>query len=364
MTNNGFIDVQGANNANGAVDNKFINLPTGGFHSYAATMSGVATNGGLSPFYIRNTINFAMTNNGFDAFPPVSVKVDVHNISSPSSYHNDCGGGSSSLALSSDFSDLTNKIANPGLYTAALVRENHTSKRQLYQQLVNTLAAPNSTLQAFKTANATSSLNRLTMVDSTITIYFDGDTTALPQAKNYNTFVSNNTVEAYQQQFNDLYLTFLKNGNLNTTEIGQLNAIAHLCPYTDGTAVWQARSFAKLFNDSLEYFNVCESINPPTVSSAARMGNFETADASETELLQGKLIPNPNDGNFTLLLDKEVEILSIEVIDVSGKTVCDHKIEHTNTIKISCSQLVNGVYLVKVFVNGEFNQTKRLIITK
>lgn len=77
-----------------------------------------------------------------------------------------------------------------------------------------------------------------------------------------------------------------------------------------------------------------------------------------------KLIPNPNDGNFTLLLDKEVKDLSLIVYDVTGKEVCSNSISNTNSIQLNCTDLKNGIYIVKVFSDSVYLQSHKLIIQK
>ncbi len=77
-----------------------------------------------------------------------------------------------------------------------------------------------------------------------------------------------------------------------------------------------------------------------------------------------KLIPNPNDGNFTLFLDKEVQDLSLIVYDVTGKEVCSNAISNTNNIQLNCTDLKNGIYIVKVFSNSVYIQSHKLVIQK
>ncbi len=357
LANNGFIDIQGSNTPTGAVDNQFFNIGATQYHTYAA-LSSIGPN---SNFFVRNNLNFTMPNNSSDG---TSVPIVITNVAAPSPYINECSNIFNFLQNSGGLSPLANAIANPGLFNATLVRENHTSKRQLYKELLNMTAVPNATLQAFKTANTSSSLGRFTMVDSTISNYFDGNTGALVQAQTFNTFTTANSVENYQKQFNTLYLQYLQTNSLNASGIAQVNTIAALCPYTDGTVVWQARAFAKLFNDSLEFYNTCENINLPTTASSSRMGMITDETTAVTELISGKLIPNPNDGNFTLLLDKEVDELSLKVFDITGKEVCNNAMTNTNNIQLNCVELKNGIYIVKVYNNGTYLQSHKLVIQK
>jgi Pregnancy-associated plasma protein-A/PKD domain len=362
LSNNGFIDQQGNSSPSGASDNTFLNINTGQYHTYAATVGSVPTFGQNSPFFIRNTPSqFNMTNNGFDNnFPPSNV-VQINIITNPLAYINDCAGGNTGSS-----SALATKIASSGLFSPTLVRENHTSKRQLFKQLQPMASLPNATLQAFKTANATTCLGKLTMVDSSISNYFNGSANALLQAKQYNTFTCANTVEHYQQQVNALYLQYLQTYSLTTTQITQVNAIAALCPYTDGTAVWQARTFAKVFNPKAEFFNVCERVELLIrKASVARLGAITTdIETKEIETIIGTLVPNPNDGNFSIVTNQLANTLKAEVYNLHGKLVCTGTANNTHQLAILCEDLSNGIYFVKVFINTNYSKTHRLIITK
>lgn len=359
LYNNGLIDIQGNPTTTGASDNRFFNIDPAEFHTYAATNGALFTNGSNSKFYIRNATNFVMPNNGADAFSPASIPLPVTFINSPSPYYNNCAGSPLNLTA------LANNIANPGIFNATLVRENHTSKRQLYKQLLDLSATPNATLQAFKTANANTSLGRFTMVDSSLSSYFDGSPTALAQAQVYNTFTTANSVEDNQQQFNNLYVSYLQTDSLSAMQKTTLYTLAAKCPYVDGTMVWQARALVHVFNDTLEFENACEVLQIPQTKSSARMSNATTEeDVNVLQLITGQLIPNPNDGNFTLLVDKEVNELSLKVYDIAGKEVCNATATHTNTLKLNCVDLGNGIYIVKVFSNGAYLQSHKLVIQK
>ena len=358
LVNNGVIDIQGNSSPTGAADNQFFNINAGQYHTYAA----LSTIGSNSQFFVRNNLNFAMPNNLADG---TSIQVLVANILSPVSYVDECTISNNSLQNGNGLSPLANVVANPGLFNTSLIRENHTSKRQLYKELLTMSSVPNATLQTFKSTESTTSLGRFTMVDSTISEYFEGNSAALTQAQNYNSLVPLNNVESYQKQFNDLYLQFLQNNSLNASDIIQLNTIAALCPYTDGTVVWQARAFAKLFNDTLEFENICEAISPlGSSTNSSRVGFNKNEYLNTTTAISSKLIPNPNDGNFTLLMDKEVQDLSLIVYDVTGKEVCSNSTSNTNNIQLNCTDLKNGIYFVKVFSNSVYLQSHKLVIQK
>ena len=110
--------------------------------------------------------------------------------------------------------------------------------------------------------------------------------------------------------------------------------------------------------------NICEQQTYPTaLNNASRMAKptvSETVDAQ----IKGQLIPNPNNGNFSIVMNDEIQDLKAEVYDVNGRLVCSNASANNNRIDILCSELTNGVYFVKVFINHTYNETHRLIITK
>lgn len=360
LTNQGFIDIQDDPNFPGEpVDNKFLNYNTGQYHSYCATVSGMVTNGVASPFSIRTIPSmYDMTSNGNDLF---SNPIQINIVSSPLPQTiTFCNGGPNNPV--NRITNMANQIVNPGIYNAALIRDNNISRRQLYKILEN-VATPNNTLTSFKNSSVNNSIGQFATVDSLTTEFSNtGNISKLMQAQSLNSSVSSTTtVDGYQKQLNVLFVSYLTNNTLSTSEIGQLQSIAALCPYTDGTSIWEARTFLKLF-DSTDYVNACEISTFPTTTSSrmAKLSVSETVD----EQIKGQLIPNPNNGNFSIVINEDVQDLKAEVYDVNGKLVCSNVSANNNRIDILCSELTNGVYFVKLFVNSTYNETHRLIITK
>ena len=220
-------------------------------------------------------------------------------------------------------------------------------------------------IEYIKNSSANNATGQFAMVDSLTTEFSNtGNTSKLIQAQSLNNSISSTTnVDGYQKQLNNLFVSYLTNNGLNASEMGQLQSIAALCPHTDGTSVWEARAFIKLF-DSTVYMNTCEQQTYPTaLNSSSRMAKTTVSESVNSEI-KGQLIPNPNNGNFSIVMNEDVEDLKAEVYDVNGKFVCSNISANKNRIDILCNELTNGVYFVKVFVNNTYNETHRLIITK
>lgn len=94
------------------------------------------------------------------------------------------------------------------------------------------------------------------------------------------------------------------------------------------------------------------------------MGIVPYETTATIEQISGRLIPNPNDGNFTLLLDKEVAELGLKIFDVTGKEVCSHAATNTKSVQLNCVELKNGIYIAKIYHNNIYLQSHKLVIQK
>ncbi|MGL4598868.1 MAG: T9SS type A sorting domain-containing protein [Bacteroidia bacterium] len=110
--------------------------------------------------------------------------------------------------------------------------------------------------------------------------------------------------------------------------------------------------------------------NPTFVSSLnncitpARMINPD-AEEEESTISFSALYPNPGTGIFYLdgVVD-EIQKASIQISDMSGRLVYEQQLTAGTTKQsIDLSNLPNGVYLYSLIVNGERQQTDRLILT-
>lgn len=110
-----------------------------------------------------------------------------------------------------------------------------------------------------------------------------------------------------------------------------------------------------IFVDGSVPFGNDNSGNP--LVKAAAFGTSATLDADTFETNTFAMYPNPSNGIVTI---SATEIVNIDIIDVTGKTVHQAKSLENNSI-IDLSSLPKGVYLVKV--SGEkTNTTEKLIL--
>ncbi|MDR2911047.1 MAG: T9SS type A sorting domain-containing protein [Bacteroidales bacterium] len=74
------------------------------------------------------------------------------------------------------------------------------------------------------------------------------------------------------------------------------------------------------------------------------------------------IYPNPNDGNFTIVLDTEdVHPFHVEIFNSSGISVFASEYCDTDQAYINCTNLQQGVYYVKVLM-GNNVLSKRTVI--
>jgi len=98
--------------------------------------------------------------------------------------------------------------------------------------------------------------------------------------------------------------------------------------------------------------NLC---NTPSILARTNVSDIKSKGVTSTI----SLYPNPNDGNFTLNLEKGREKLLIKIIDIYGKTIYNAE-SNGELRKISVPGLSSGVYFVKI--NGtDINEVLRFI---
>ena len=176
----------------------------------------------------------------------------------------------------------------------------------------------------------------------------------------------------------------IANGGVFTTEIPQLNSqfinevslqyeqqgiaaiesyypslevLANQCPYQGGNAVYRARYFVGLLNDSIEF-------NDDFNCLAA--GIWRNSNTSNDLQISMNVIPNPTSGKFKLSFSSPIqEKFQLLIVDINGKNVY----KSTTTIdgiefEINIRNLISGIYQVQLIGEkvGVFNE--RLTILK
>lgn len=147
----------------------------------------------------------------------------------------------------------------------------------------------------------------------------------------------------------------LKDSTYTDVELEQLRAIASLCPYKEGNAVYLARVILHGFEDK-EYLNKCEIVEPP--NNNQRRANFEEEKNSEIKKLEitsnpslqtneFSVSPNPNDGKFRLICPSNSSF-NYEFISITGQVLKSESIQNKNVIDFDFSHLSKGIYNLKI----------------
>jgi hypothetical protein len=122
-----------------------------------------------------------------------------------------------------------------------------------------------------------------------------------------------------------------------------------------------------VYADSADVYQVCLTVDELVcMTSDSECDTLATTIGLEESSLASnvKLYPNPSQGNFNVSFTTAVESdYQIEIVDITGRTV-NKKTGETkygeNQVRFD-ADLPNGVYMVKVIVEGDVS-TSRLVI--
>ncbi len=157
----------------------------------------------------------------------------------------------------------------------------------------------------------------------------------------------------------------MDNTTLDSSVVASLREIAAKCPYSDGIAVFEARALLRGIDSvGTPYINSCET--PAPELSNLRKAN-DDANGTIVELLrngQANLYPNPTSNElFVEIVLNSTSNNKIELYDLTGKIVETFNLK-TGLNKLSVQQIVTGVYLYRIFIEGEPTSSQKLIIIK
>ncbi|MBL7911676.1 MAG: T9SS type A sorting domain-containing protein [Bacteroidia bacterium] len=213
----------------------------------------------------------------------------------------------------------------------------------------------------FMNTNSNNAIGSFYKMDSLVGRYaVTSNTAMLNQAKTLNTsLVPVGVIETNQKAFNTIYHLFMKDENLITiSHINILKNLAALCPFTDGTSVYQARALVKHY-DTTEFFNPCEN-NPPVLNSTNRLINSNTELNSSKEALSTLVYPNPAGNEITVSTD--VDGAKLFIFNLVGQVVLETDL--ITLTKVNVSDFKNGTYIYKLVKDGKIIKADKLVISK
>ncbi|MDO8999198.1 MAG: T9SS type A sorting domain-containing protein [Bacteroidota bacterium] len=136
-----------------------------------------------------------------------------------------------------------------------------------------------------------------------------------------------------------------------------MQTLSALCPFTDGTSVYQARAMVKRF-DTTEFFNACEYSQPQ--NSSSRFMNTATDLNTGKEALSTLVFPNPASTELTVTTD--LDGAKLLIFNLVGQLVIESEIN--SVTKINVSEFKNGTYIYKIVIDNKIIKADKLIISK
>jgi hypothetical protein len=180
---------------------------------------------------------------------------------------------------------------------------------------------------------------------------------AQAQSKNNSAGITN-ALEQNHNDFNNPYL----NGVATASDYATLQALANMCAYENGNAVYQARALLNMIN----YTNTDYEDSCGTEKVSARLGKITEEVGVSIENVTAKLYPNPNNGEFMLAYDlKQTAEATIHITDITGKIVYTAQITNeSNLIKINTDDLRSGLYFIQLQSKDALLWTNKVMISK
>jgi hypothetical protein len=137
-----------------------------------------------------------------------------------------------------------------------------------------------------------------------------------------------------------------------------IESIAVQCPYAGGKAVYRARTFMEMMNDTMDYDdrNTC-----------AQSGVFRKPTVLNTPLTHSiKIIPNPANEKIEIILLGEYEgMCNLVLRNAIGEEIYNGSLDcKKKSTHIDISDFSSGVYYVQVYVNQLPLQFEKLVIVR
>ncbi len=179
------------------------------------------------------------------------------------------------------------------------------------------------------------------------------DSLSAAQTKITN-YTGANAIEGNYKTFYKVYVKTKGNSYTSADSLNLIN-LANMCPFIDGTAVYQSRGLLKHY-DSTEYVNSCEL--PQTPGGGNRLINNSPSINKTADALNTKVYPNP--ASTELVITTEVEGASITIYTIIGELVIQMPLTSTTILKVD--ELKAGTYLYKITKDNTLIKADKLII--
>ncbi|MBL1180501.1 MAG: T9SS type A sorting domain-containing protein [Bacteroidetes bacterium] len=354
------------------VSNKFTNLPTGIWLNNGGIIGQQGAPGQPSNNrWMSNFTNHTLVTLGT---PPAS---EIYHRSSPSYFIPVFNNGGippiiATVTTGSQFGPICPAIAPPPNLLLQVAKDQLTysgpenrwhSRHNLYRELsLDTVLLQSDT--TFVNFTDTISYENTGLLDSVKTI-------ATNPALNNNlnllqsATLTNNTVspllntEDRAKTVNSILLdmAFAGTTSLTPQQLSTLQGIAAECPYTEGTAVYDARVLIAPY-DSTDYLNICE-----TEYNFENNGRFMQQDEKRAinEKPIFEIYPNPTDDILYIKAHDSTETgLNVFIYDMTGRLLIE-KTNKSGFFEVSVGHLPMGMYSVKIRTGNTVYNRKILI---
>jgi hypothetical protein len=180
----------------------------------------------------------------------------------------------------------------------------------------------------------------------------------LLEAGFYNSQVYSQELPTQNQAFINQISVLYQNYGLDSIEPYQLSvlAIAQQCPYQGGKAVYEARFFISLFNDSITY-------DDNSVCLGQGIFKMNGQGNAKENTLQLEIKPNPSKDLVEIkIVGIKSDDWDMQIIDLDGRALLNYYKINFTSFKVNTSTFSPGVYIVKVKVGENIQLQEKLII--
>ncbi len=173
-------------------------------------------------------------------------------------------------------------------------------------------------------------------------------------------FTPTNEIEQYLKEVYSISIADREtNSILSEVNLKRLQAIAKLCPYESGPAVYNARALLTKVDQTV-YFNACEM---PNSSSRIQTNDNSIAQQDKDKVI---IYPNPASDKLHIAVQLEADQKGqLSIYDITGKLLISETISGNSTVsEISTASLSEGIYMYKLTVNDVAVKSGKLSIIR
>ena len=113
-----------------------------------------------------------------------------------------------------------------------------------------------------------------------------------------------------------------------------------------------------IINNELDFFGNTRIINSRIDIGAVEYGNITSIQNEKGNNLFISIYPNPTKNILYLKYSEPVESFNVEIFDMRGNKIKPNQMNDSGVGKIDLSSLENGLYLINIFLNNQYQSFK------